>query len=97
MGQKKGLPPVKRRLAWEAHDTVALIAHASERLPLLVDQGQADEFLAKQLKTELLQAACEAAGHPLTLRLSGYDHSYYFIASFYRRIIAHHARALHGG
>ena len=86
------------RLAWEAHDTVALIAHASERLPLLVDQGQADEFLAKQLKPELLQAACEAAGHPLTLRLHpGYDHSYYFIASFIGEHIAHHARALHGG
>ena len=86
------------RLAWKAHDTVELIAHASERLPLLVDQGQADEFLAKQLKPELLQAACEAAGHPLTLRLHpGYDHSYYFIASFIGEHIAHHARALHGG
>ena len=86
------------RLAWKAHDTVELIAHASERLPLLVDQGQADEFLVKQLKPELLQAACEAAGHPLTLRLHlGYDHSYYFIASFIGEHIAHHARALHGG
>ena len=85
------------RLAWKAHDTVELIAHASERLPLLVDQGQADEFLVKQLKPELLQAACEAGGHPLTLRLHpGYDHSYYFIASFIGEHIAHHARALHG-
>ena len=84
------------RLAWQAHDTVELIAHASERLPLLVDQGQADEFLAKQLKPELLQAACEVAGYPLTLRLHpGYDHSYYFIASFIGEHIAHHARALH--
>lgn len=84
------------RLAWQAHDTVELIAHASERLPLLVDQGQADEFLVKQLKPELLQAACEAAGHPLTLRLHpGYDHSYYFIASFIGEHIAHHAQALH--
>ncbi len=85
------------RLAWVEHDTVALIAHASERLPLLVDQGQADEFLVKQLKPELLQAACEAVGHPLTLRLHpGYDHSYYFIASFVGEHVAHHARALHG-
>lgn len=84
------------RLAWQAHDTVELIAHASERLPLLVDQGQADEFLVKQLKPELLQAACEAAGHPLILRLHpGYDHSYYFIASFIGEHIAHHAQALH--
>jgi S-formylglutathione hydrolase len=47
----------------------ALIASAQERLPLLVDQGEADEFLATQLRPELLQAACSAAGHPLTLRL----------------------------
>ena len=80
--------------AWKAHDTVALIASATERLPLLVDQGDADEFLA-QLRPELLQAACEQAGHPLTLRLQpGYDHSYYFIASFMGEHVAHHARAL---
>ncbi|HPZ55729.1 S-formylglutathione hydrolase [Ottowia sp.] len=80
---------------WKAHDTVALIANANERLPLLVDQGEGDEFLAGQLKPELLQAACEKAGHPLTLRLQpGYDHSYYFIASFMADHFAHHAKAL---
>ena len=80
---------------WAAHDTVALIADAKERLPLLVDQGGGDEFLATQLRPELLQAACAAAGHPLTLRLQpGYDHSYYFIASFVGEHIAHHARQL---
>ncbi len=83
------------RAAWAAHDAVALVASAGERLPLLVDQGGADEFLAGQLKPELLQAACEAAGHPLTLRLHpGYDHSYYFIASFLGEHVAHHAAAL---
>ena len=83
------------RAAWKAYDTVALIADAQERLPLLVDQGDADEFLHTQLKPELLQAAADAAGHPLTLRLqSGYDHSYYFIASFIGEHIAHHAKAL---
>ncbi len=86
------------RAAWAAHDTVALIATAAERLPLLVDQGEADEFLATQLRPGLLQAACAAAGHPLTLRLQpGYDHSYYFIASFIGDHVAHHARALRGG
>ena len=85
------------RAAWAQHDAVALIAGASERLPLLVDQGEADEFLAGQLRPELLQAACEAAGHPLTLRLQpGYDHSYYFIASFMGDHVAHHASALRG-
>jgi S-formylglutathione hydrolase len=83
------------RREWEAWDAAALIAGASERLPLLIDQGDADEFLATQLRPELLQAACAAAGHPLELRLQpGYDHSYYFIQSFIGEHIAHHARAL---
>jgi S-formylglutathione hydrolase len=83
------------RDAWKPWDATELVASAEERLPLLVDQGDADEFLAAQLKPELLRAACEAAGHPLTLRLQpGYDHSYYFIASFIGDHVAHHARAL---
>ena len=81
--------------AWQAHDAVALIASVTERLPLRVDQGAADEFLATQLKPELLEAACAAHGHPLDLRLhAGYDHSYYFIASFMGDHLAHHAKAL---
>jgi S-formylglutathione hydrolase len=81
--------------AWAAHDTVALIAQATERLPLLVDQGEADDFLRGQLRPELLQAACADAGHPLTLRLHpGHDHSYYFIASFIGEHVAWHAQAL---
>jgi S-formylglutathione hydrolase len=80
---------------WATHDTTALIAAATERLPLLVDQGEADEFLDQQLKPEWLEAACAAAGHPLTLRRQpGYDHSYYFIASFIGEHLAHHAQAL---
>jgi len=83
------------RAAWAQHDAVALVAGASERLPLLVDQGEADEFLAGQLRPELLQAACDKAGHPLTLRMQpGYDHSYYFIASFMGDHVPHHAKAL---
>ena len=85
------------RAGWAAWDAVALVKSASERLPLLIDQGDADEFLAGQLQPELLQAACAAAGHPLTLRLQpGYDHSYYFIASFLGEHFAHHAQALRG-
>ena len=83
------------RDAWREWDAAALVAGASERLPLLVDQGEADEFLDSQLRPELLQAACAQASHPLQLRLRpGYDHSYYFIASFIGEHIAHHARAL---
>jgi len=85
------------RTAWAAHDAVALIASATERLPLLVDQGDADEFLATQLQPERLEAACAAVGHPLALRRQpGYDHSYYFVASFIGEHLAHHARALTG-
>lgn len=81
--------------AWQAHDATALIAQPlGERLPLLVDQGEADEFLP-QLRPDLLQAACERAGHPLTLRMhAGHDHSYYFMASFMADHMAHHAAAL---
>ena len=81
--------------AWREWDATELVAGASERLMLLVDQGDADEFLDNQLKPQLLQDACIAAGHPLTLRLQpGYDHSYYFIQSFIGEHIAHHATAL---
>jgi S-formylglutathione hydrolase len=88
----------QERAAWLAYDATALVATARERLPLLVDQGDADEFLDGQLMPHKLQAACEAVGHPLQLRLQpGYDHSYYFIASFIGEHIAHHAKALHAG
>lgn len=80
---------------WLEHDSVALIAKASERLPLFVDQGSSDSFLQEQLQPELLREACTANAHPLTLRMQeGYDHSYFFIATFMRDHIAHHARAL---
>lgn len=84
------------REEWRAWDAVELItATRQEKLPLLVDQGDTDEFLATQLQPELLQAACEASRHPLTLRMQpGYDHSYYFIASFLGDHFDHHARYL---
>ena len=82
------------REAWKAWDATHLIQSAKERLPLLVDQGEADEFLGAQLRPELLEAACRSVGHPLTLRMRpGYDHSYYFIATFLGEHFEHHARA----
>lgn len=85
------------RTAWRAYDATALVGIATERLPLLIDQGDADEFLDGQLRPHLLKAACEAAGHPIELRMQpGYDHSYYFIQSFIGEHIAHHAKALRG-
>ena len=80
---------------WRAWDAVALIAHATQRLPLLVDQGGDDPFLAEQLRPQLLREACEAAAHPLQLRIqAGYNHSYYFVASFLGEHFEHHARHL---
>ena len=82
--------------AWRAWDAVELVAAShQEKLPMLVDQGDADEFLSLQLRPELLEAACRAAGHPLTLRMQpGHDHSYYFIASFLSDHFDHHAQYL---
>lgn len=87
----------EHRAIWASWDAVELVASAREKLPLLIDQGEADEFLPGQLRPELLRAACEQAGHPLALRLRpGYDHSYYFVASFIGEHVAWHARALLG-
>jgi S-formylglutathione hydrolase len=83
------------RDTWKAWDACELIVSASERLPLLVDQGGDDEFLVTQLQPERLRAACEAAGHPLDLRIRpGYDHSYYFIASIIGDHFSFHMRRL---
>ena len=84
------------RAAWRAHDAVALIEGG--RRPagdILVDQGDADGFLAEQLRPELLRAAADAAGIDLTLRLQpGYDHSYNFISTFMEDHIRWHAARL---
>jgi S-formylglutathione hydrolase len=85
------------RKAWEQYDAAELVRHASERLPLWVDQGAGDEFLESQLQPQRLQAACDAVGHPMELKLRpGYDHSYYFIASFIGEHVVRHAQALRG-
>jgi len=86
------------RDAWREWDACALLAERPLRqLTLLVDQGEADSFLDLQLKPAVLQAAAAAVGQPLTLRLQpGYDHSYWFVASFIDDHLRHHAQALHG-
>ena len=81
--------------AWHAHDTCSLIAKAKEKLPLLVDQGEGDPFLKNQLMPDRLREACADHDYPLNLRMHpGYDHSYFFIATFIGEHIAHHAAAL---
>ena len=76
---------------WRQYDSCALIAESREKPPLLVDQGSADSFLEQQLMPDRLQQACSQAGHPLTLRMQpGYDHSYFFVASFIADHFQHH-------
>lgn len=83
------------RAAWRTHDACAQIADGARLPDLLVDQGLADNFLAEQLKPELLEATCAKAGIPLTLRRhAGYDHSYWFISSFIDDHLDWHAARL---
>ena len=84
------------REVWKQADSVELI-RSGHRFDgtILIDQGDADNFLANQLKPELLKQACEQAGQALELRMqAGYDHSYWFIQSFIADHLHHHARAL---
>lgn len=83
------------RARWADYDACELVARRTHPSPILVDQGTADGFLAEQLKPELLRAAFESAGQAFELRLQdGYDHSYYFIASFVEDHLRHHAKLL---
>lgn len=83
------------RSLWAGYDSCALIAGGARLPDLLVDQGDADNFLTEQLKTHLLVEACEAAGQKATIRMQpGYDHSYYFISTFMAEHLAWHADRL---
>lgn len=83
------------RATWRSHDAVALIEDGARIPAILVDQGDADQFLAEQLRPELLKAACDAAGIDLTLQMQpGYDHSYYFISTFMADHLRWHAQRL---
>lgn len=86
----------ENRETWSAYDASELVKTAAWRGPILIDQGEADSFLAQgQLLPERFEAACQEAGVDLRLRLQpGYDHSYYFIASFMEDHLRHHAEAL---
>ena len=81
--------------AWARHDACALVRQGGFPGMILVDQGEADPFLHTQLRPELFEQACAEAGQSLQLRRhAGYDHSYWFIASFIDDHLRHHARAL---
>jgi S-formylglutathione hydrolase len=83
------------RLAWRSYDACALIEDGARLPDLLVDQGGADNFLASQLKTHLLEEICAKTGQPATIRMQpGYDHSYFFISTFMDDHLRWHAERL---
>ena len=88
------------RAVWDRHDAAKLIAAGAAKGvydDILIDQGDADSFLADQLKPELLQAAADVVGQKVTVRMqAGYDHSYFFVASFIADHVAFHAKRLKG-
>lgn len=83
------------RDAWQEYDASHLIGEAAEKAPMLVDQGMDDEFLGEELKPGALEQGAIASHYPLELRYQdGYDHSYFFIASFIEDHLRHHAKGL---
>ncbi|MFL6829632.1 MAG: S-formylglutathione hydrolase [Sphingomicrobium sp.] len=86
------------RAAWRGHDAVALIEDGARVPEMLIDVGDADPFIEKELRPELLERACNQTGIALTLRRqTGYDHSYYFISTFMADHLAWHAERLRRG
>ncbi len=80
--------------AWKEYDASELVLTANYQRPILIDQGATDKYL-DQLQPHLFEEACKAVNQPLTLRFHpGYDHSYYFIATFVEDHIRHHAAIL---
>ena len=86
------------RTVWAEHDACALVKSRSWSGDILVDQGDADGFLEDQLKTHLFKEACAEAGVQATIRMQpGYDHSYFFLATFIDDHLRHHHRILTEG
>jgi S-formylglutathione hydrolase len=83
------------RAAWAEHDACALVLSRGWKADMLIDQGDADAFLDTNLRTPLFEAACKQAGQAATIRMqAGYDHSYYFVASFIEEHMRWHAERL---
>ncbi|WP_150539067.1 S-formylglutathione hydrolase [Actinobacillus vicugnae] len=85
----------ENRQSWADYDSVELIKQGKKVPHILVSQGLADNFYERELKTPLLEQACQQAGQNADIRYcEGYDHSYYFIASFIGEHLAYHAKRL---
>jgi S-formylglutathione hydrolase len=94
---QKALPKYlgEDRETWKNYDACELVRRAQFAGTILVDQGDADKFLADELKPQLFEASCRETGQALTLRMQpGYDHSYYFISTFMEDHLRHHAAQL---
>jgi len=86
------------RTPWAQYDASELVRQRPFGREILIDQGTADKFLCEQLKPERFQSACAASGQKLTLRMQeGYDHGYFFIATFVEDHLRFHAAALEAG
>lgn len=80
---------------WADHDACELVKVKPSQAHILIDQGSADNFLDEQLRPHLFEAACSANGQAVTVNLrQGYDHSYYFVASFIGEHITYHTKQL---
>ena len=85
----------KDKAMWRNYDASELMRQARQFIPIKVDQGKSDDFITEQLKPETLEAASKVTSYPLELRIhEGYDHSYYFIATFIEEHLRFHARHL---
>lgn len=83
------------RQTWARYDATQLVRNSQHPTTILIDQGTSDTFLERELKPELFEKACRQSGQALNLRMQeGYDHSYYFIATFVEDHLRHHARHL---
>lgn len=81
--------------AWAEYDACALVKKGESKQPLFIDQGSADNYLTEQLRPELLEHICHQRQHPLVMRhQEGYDHSYYFVATFIDEHLRYHAQHL---
>ncbi len=81
--------------AWMAYDSCALLSSSGHKLPMLIDQGEADGFMPEQLQPQAFADIAKSHNWPITVRLQpGYDHSYYFIATFIEDHLRFHAQHL---
>lgn len=85
------------REGWKQWDATELVKASKTTSHILIDQGTADQFLEEQLRPQIFEEACKAAGQPLKLRMQeGYDHSYYTMQTFMEDHITHHMKVLGG-